>query len=138
MSTGFNAGLDSSDTVLSYGVETVWGTLPTVAFQAVRMTAEGFSESKTRGRPAEIKADGQAAHAITQSVESTGSLNFAFSFFTYDDLLEGWVNGTWGAELAIDAITTDVTVTDDVESSGNAGFTSTLTDKFNTHIIIST
>lgn len=101
MTTGYNAGLDSSDVVVSYAKEATWGTMPAVQFQAVRLTGEGFSEKKSRSRPAEIRATGDAAHAVTTQVEASGSLNFALSAGTYDGFLESLLNGTF----------TDVTVT---------------------------
>lgn len=95
MSTGFNAGIDSSNVVVSYAEEAVWATDPAIAFQEVRLTGEGFSSTKSRTRPNEIRSDGQASHAITTQVEASGTLNFALSVGTYDDLLEGLLNGTW-------------------------------------------
>jgi len=106
MSTGFNAGLDSSDTVVRYGEEVVWDTVPAIAFQEVRLTGESFSEQKTRTRPEEIKADGFVSHALTTQVQATGGLNFALSFGTYDDLLGGLLNGTFSADLAIQSVVT--------------------------------
>ena len=106
MSTGFNAGLDSSDTVVRYGEEVTWDTVPAVAFQNVRTTGESFSEQKTRTRPEEIKADGFVSHALTTQVQATGGLNFALSFGTYDDLLGGLLNGSFSADLAIQSVVT--------------------------------
>ncbi len=133
MSTAFNAGIDSSDVVVRYGEESIWDADPSIVFTEVRLTGESFSEQKTRTRPEEIKADGFAAHALTTQVQATGGLNFALSFGTYDDLLEGLLNGDFTTALTIDAITTDVTVdaTLAVSTGSGIGFTSTLTDKFN-------
>ena len=138
MSTAFNAGIDSSDVVVRYGEEVVWngpsgdGTPPAIAFTEVRLTGESFAEQKTRTRPEEIKADGFVSHALTTQVQATGGLNFALSFGTYDDLLEGLLNGDFTTALTIDAITTDVTVdaTLAVSSGSGIGFTSTFSGKF--------
>lgn len=129
MSTGFNAGTDSSDVIVRYGEEVIWDTLPAIAFTEVRLTGESFSEQKTRTRPEEIKSDGFVAHALTTQVVATGGLNFALSFGTYDDLLEGLLNGDFTADLTIDAITTDV-VTDLTLAGGGIGFSSTFSGKF--------
>ena len=131
MSTNFNAGIDSSNVVMRYGEEAIWDAVPAIAFTEVRLTGESFSEQKTRTRPEEIKADGFVSHALTTQVQATGGLNFALSFGTYDDLLEGLLNGDFTADLAIDAITVDIVV-DATLAGGGIGFTSTLTDKFNT------
>lgn len=130
MSTGFNAGIDSSDVIVRYGEEVVWDSVPAIAFTEVRLTGESFSEQKTRTRPEEIKSDGFVSHALTTQVQATGGLNFALSFGTYDDLLEGLLNGDFTTDLTIDAITTDVTV-DASLGGGGIGFTSSFTDKFN-------
>lgn len=110
MSTGFNAGLDSSDVIVRYGEETVWDQVPSVAFQEVRLTGESFSEQKTRTRPEEIKADGFVSHALTTQVQATGGLNFALSFGTYDDLLGGLLNSTFADDLAIQSVVTTGTI----------------------------
>ena len=129
MSTDFNAGIDSSDVVVRYGEESVWDADPSIVFTEVRLTGESFSEQKTRTRPEEIKADGFVSHALTTQVQATGGLNFALSFATYDDLLEGLLNGNFTSDLALDAITTDVVV-DATLAGGGIGFTSTLSGKF--------
>lgn len=129
MSTGYNAGIDSSDVLLSYGEESVWGVLPAVAFKAVRMTGEGFSEQKTRARPEEIRTDGFMSHAITTQVAATGSLNLAFSYGTYDDLLAGALNGTWTTPLTIDGVAGDIS-SSPTANGGIPGFTSTASGKF--------
>jgi len=129
VSTDFNAGIDSSDVVVRYGEEVTWNAVPAIAFTEVRLTGESFSEQKTRTRPEEIKADGFVAHALTTQVQATGGLNFALSFSTYDDLLEGLLNGDFTTDLTIDAITVDTSVSLTL-AGGGVGFTSTLSGKF--------
>ena len=121
MSTGFNAGLDSSDTIVRYGEEVVWDAVPAIAFQEVRLTGESFSEQKTRTRPEEIKADGFVSHALTTQVAATGGLNFALSFGTYDDLLGGLLNSTFAADLAINSVVTTGVIT--VHTTGGTPLT---------------
>jgi hypothetical protein len=116
MSTGFNAGLDSSDVIVRYGEEVTWDTVPAIAFQEVRLTGESFSEQKTRTRPEEIKADGFVSHALTTQVQATGGLNFALSFGTYDDLLGGLLNSSFSTPLAIQSVATTGVIT--VHESG--------------------
>lgn len=129
MSTNFNAGLDSSDVVMSYGEEVAWGELPAVQFKQIRMTGEGFREQKTRARPEEIQPKGYVEHAITQSVAAEGSLNFAFSYRTYDDMLAGLLNGTWQTPLAINSAGNDIEASTSL-SGGAHGFTSSTASKF--------
>jgi hypothetical protein len=125
VSTGFNAGIDSSDTIVRYGEEVVWDTVPAIAFQEVRLTGESFSEQKTRTRPEEIKADGFVSHALTTQVQATGGLNFALSFGTYDDLLGGLLNSSFTSELGISSTTTDISVDLALANLTGVGFTST-------------
>src|SRR5690625_2503465 len=129
MSTNFNAGLDSSDVVMSYGEEVAWGELPNVQFKQIRMTGEGFREQKTRARPEEIQPRGYVEHAITQAVAAEGSLNFAFSYRTYDDMLAGLLNGTWQTPLAINSAANDIEVSTTL-SGGGQGFTTATAGKF--------
>ena len=90
--TDFNAGIDTSDVEVTFAKETKYGTSPTAGYKRLRLTSEGFSEEKTRARPAEIRADGQAVQAITTQVAASGSLGVAYSAKTYDDLLLGMIN----------------------------------------------
>lgn len=109
--TGYNAGIDSSDVTVSFIKETAWNAVPTTpTFQYVRMTGEGLSETKTRVRPGEIRSTGDAAHAVTTQVEASGNLNFAFSYATYDEFLEGLVNGTMATDLAIVSVVTSAVI----------------------------
>lgn len=111
MSTGFNAGIDSSDVIVRYGEEVTWNTVPAVAFQEIRLTGESLSEQKTRTRPEEIKADGFVSHALTTQVQASGGINFALSYGTYDDLLAGLLNSTFSADLAITSVATTAIIT---------------------------
>lgn len=95
--TGYQAALDTNDLIMGYGKESAWGTKPTIGFQDIRLDGEGFSSSKSRTRPAEINAAGQASASITTKIESTGSLNFSASAGTFNDLLASSVGGEWSA-----------------------------------------
>ena len=132
MSTGYNAGLDSSDVIVRYGEEVVWDTVPAIAFQEVRLTGESFSEQKTRSRPEEIKADGFVSHALTTQVQATGGLNFALSFGTYDDLLGGLLNSSFTTPLAIVSIATTaiITATTTLANLTGPGFSTNSTTLF--------
>lgn len=111
MSTGFNAGIDSSDVIVRYGEEVVWDTVPAIAFQEIRLTGESLSEQKTRTRPEEIKADGFVSHALTTQVQASGGINFALSYGTYDDLLASLLNSTFSSDVAIQSVATTGIIT---------------------------
>src|SRR6188768_601425 len=95
MSTNYSVAIDTSDIVVSYGEEVVWGTLPAVAFKALRITGESLSENKQRSRPLEINPSGVVSHAITTQVGVEGSLNFALSADTFDDFIAGSLNSVF-------------------------------------------
>ena len=61
--------------------------------QKLRLTSEGFTEAKTRTRPDEIRADGQASQARTTQVSASGTLSGGLSAGTYDDFIRAMVNG---------------------------------------------
>ena len=111
MSTGFNAGIDSSDVIVRYGEEVTWNTVPAIAFQEIRLTGESLSEQKTRTRPEEIKADGFVAAALTTQVQASGGINFALSYGTYDDLMASLLNGTFSAALTVQSVATTGIIT---------------------------
>lgn len=103
--TGYAAAIDTGDIVMSYGPEAVWGTKPAVAFQQIRLDSEGFSSTRSRTRPNEIDANGQASAAITTKEESTGSLNFSVSAGTHNALIASSLGSTFGTPVAISGTT---------------------------------
>jgi hypothetical protein len=109
--TDYAAAIDSNDLIMSYGPESVWGTLPAVAFQDIRLDSEGFSSNKSRIRPNEINPDGQASAAITTRQESPGSLNFSVSAGTHNELVASSIGGVFTTPLAISAATIAATAT---------------------------
>lgn len=99
--TGFQAGVESNDTQLSYAQEVVYGVLPAVQFQALRYTGETLAGTKQRSRPGEILSTGEVAAAVTQSESAGGNINFALSWATFDDLLAGALNADWPVSLVV-------------------------------------
>lgn len=126
MTTGYNAGLDSSDIKISFATEAVWSTIPAVVFTQLRITAEDFTSEKTRTRPLEINPSGYAQHAITTQVAAKGSINFGLSFQTFDEFIKGALNvANFSHFLTINEIAADISAA----ATGNK-FTSTLSGKF--------
>lgn len=126
MTTGFNAGLDSSDIKISFATEAVWSVIPAVVFAQLRITAEDFTSEKTRLRPLEINPSGYAQHSITTQVSAKGSINFGLSFQTFDEFIKGSLNvANFSHFLTINEIAADISAA----ATGNK-FTSTLSGKF--------
>lgn len=123
--SNYQAGVETSEVVMSYGAEAQWGVLPEVAFQALRFMSEGFQSQKQRTRPAEVNPNAQASAAVTQSVSVQGSLNCALSYGTYDDLLASLMMGSWGSAVTINGVSDDISF---VAATGK--ITSTSSGKF--------
>lgn len=101
--SAYQAAADSNDLEMSYAPEVTWGTVPNANFQKFRVNSEGFSETRNRTRPPEIRSDGQAAAAVTQDVNSSGNIAFGVSFGNVDALWAGAFNGVWSTPLNISA-----------------------------------
>ena len=99
--TNYQAGIETSDVVLSYAQEASYGVAPAVAFQAVRLTGETLAGTKQRTRPGEILTTNEVAAAVTQQESAAGNINFALSYGTYDDLLAGSLGADWTAGAPI-------------------------------------
>jgi hypothetical protein len=92
MSTAYSKAIDTSDVVLAFAEEAVWGTAPSSAYatgatnkwQQMRLTGESIAESKQRTRPQEINSTGVVSAAITTQVQADGGVNFALSASTLD------------------------------------------------------
>jgi len=136
MTASYNAGFDTSDAKVAFIAEATWNVTPTTpTFKYIRLTGEGLTSSKTRARPGEIRATGDASHAITQQEVADGNLSFAFSYGTYDEFLAALVNGVWTTPLAIDDISNDISASVTLGAGSGVGFDSTLTDKFNDVVV---
>ncbi len=125
MTTGYNAGLDTSDVKISYATESSWATIPAAVFQQLRITAEDFMAEKTRTRPLEINPLGYAQHAITTQESAKGSINFGLSYGTFDDFIAGALNSQWSTPLELQGVAGDITITE-----GTNVLSSTTTGKF--------
>jgi hypothetical protein len=126
--TGYQAGIATNDTSISYGVETVWGTLPAVQFQALRITSETLSGTKTRQRPTEINSTRESTASVTTQEAAGGDINFALSYGTYDDFLSVVLGNDWQTLQSIAGIAGDITLTNLTASS--ATLSSTLSTKY--------
>lgn len=124
---GGQAAVETSDVILSYGVETNWGVKPAGNLKALRITGESLTGQKQRNRPSEITRVRQVAKSVTQQKSAQGGFNFALSFDTFNDPLAALLGNTWTAPLAIDGVGGDITAV----AAGNK-LTSTTANKFNT------
>jgi hypothetical protein len=124
--TGYQAGVETNSTQISYAVETVWGDPPASApLQAIRYTSETLSLNKTRSRPSEITGLREASQGVTTQQQATGTISYALSFGTFDDLIACCFQNDWSAPVAVAGIGGDITIT-----AGTNVLSSTLSTKF--------
>lgn len=109
--TGYQAGIETTETQLSYLAESVWGTTPSAAFAALRTTGSSLQGSKSRTRPNEITGSRRVSSSITQQEQASGSINFNLSYGTYDDFFAGALGNDWTAAQTIAGVAGDITVT---------------------------
>jgi hypothetical protein len=117
--TSYQAGLDSSQTGMSYAPETVWATLPATTFQGMRTLSETMKHTKTRTRPAEIRGDRQSAPALTTQENASGNVVFPVFYSTtspaaaspFDDFISCLVGGDWATPVTIAGVGADVVAT---------------------------
>ncbi|MBC9178568.1 phage tail tube protein [Pseudoroseomonas ludipueritiae] len=119
------AAVETTDVLLSYGVETNWGQKPAGNLKMLRITGESLTGQKQRNRPSEITRVRQVAKSVTQQKSAQGGFNFALSFDTFNDIFAALLGSTWTAPLAIDGVGGDITAV----AAGNK-LTSTTANKF--------
>jgi hypothetical protein len=123
--TGYQAGIETTETTFSYVPEATWGTAPNSAFTALRITSESLSGSKARTRPNEITGSRRVSPSVTQSEQASGSINFNLSYGTFDDFFAGALGGDWTTAQIIAGVSGDITVT-----TGTNVLSSTTSNKF--------
>ena len=123
--TGYQAGFETTQTQISYGIESAWGTLPATTFQAVRYMSESLAGSKQRDRPSEVPLVAEMIAAVTTKVQAGGGVKFALSYGTFDDWLSGALNNDWQANQQIAGVAADITIT-----NGTSVLSSTTSNKF--------
>ncbi len=121
--TGYQAGVETNNTQISYAPEAVWGTLPASAFQAIRYLRETLGGTKTRQRPQEINQTREASAAITTQQAASGAIDFALSFGTFDDLFSAALGSDWQTPVALAGAAGDISLTNVSSTSATLGST---------------
>lgn len=121
--SGYQAAVETNQTQLSYGVEATWNTAPATTFQALRIISESLSGSKTRNRPSEILSTREVSAAVTTAESASGTINYALSWQTVDDLISSCLGNDWQAAQTIAGAAADITITTgtNILSSSTAG-----------------
>lgn len=98
--SGYQAGAQANDVVVSHALEAVYGVVPTGFYQADRLSGENFRKQKTRSRPDELTTFGESSRAVTTQESVSGTLSGALSTTTYDDLIAGTMLNDWTAAFS--------------------------------------
>lgn len=96
--TGYFAGIPTSDVEISYAPETTWGTAPLSGFKAIRLTSESLAGQKTRARPDEINTSRSASKPVTTQFTAGGNVSGALSYGTYDDWFASLFCSAWNTD----------------------------------------
>lgn len=116
MTTAYQAGLETTNTQLSYANESVWATLPSSTFQAARIMSESLKHVKTRTRPPEIRGDRQAGAPVTTQESASGSIvlpvyaSSGASASPFEDFLSSTMGANWSAVATIAGAAGDITL----------------------------
>jgi len=97
---GYQAGAQSNDTAIAYGLEQNYGVQATGTFQSTRFTGENFRPQETTQRPDEINADIEASQEVVTQTTTSGTLSGALSYGTYDDMLAAVLGADWNSNTA--------------------------------------
>ena len=99
--TGYQAALESTNTSLSFAMETAWTTAPASQYQAVRILSETLSHKKTRVRPPEARGDRQSAPAITTQEVAGGNIVLPVYFGDVGKAngFEDWMSALLGGDF---------------------------------------
>jgi len=125
--TGYKAALETNASQISYGVESVWGTAAG-QFQAIRYVSSTLAGARTTQRPSEITGTREAAQEVTTQITAGGTINYAFSATTFDEVVFANVlQNDWGSTLTINGSSADITLT---ASSGMITLSSSTPGKF--------
>nr|WP_314074426.1 phage tail tube protein [uncultured Roseococcus sp.] len=128
--TGASAGAETTDVLLSCGLETVWGEPPATPLKDLRITGESLVGQKQRARFNEIQKKRQVSPSVTQQEAASGAINFNLSYGTFDDLFGAVLGNDWTTALAIDGAAADISTA----ATGNK-LTSTTTGKFTSIVV---
>ena len=86
---------DANRVQLSYMAETTWGTTPSAALQAIRITSESLGFNIENIISNELDYTRMVGDLIQTGAENSGGIDFELSYGTFDDLLEGAMMGSW-------------------------------------------
>lgn len=128
--TAYQAALESTNTSLSYAMESAWTTAPASTFQSVRLISESLSHKKTRIRPPEVRGDRQAGAALTSQETAAGTVVMPVYYTdpTRSNGFEDWMMALVGGDMQ--GPNTVVGIAGDIALTAAGALTSTTANKF--------
>jgi len=92
---------DSSRAQVRYSEESTFGTTPATAMQNIRVTSESLNYNINKTPSNEIQEDRQVRDLIATDASSDGALEIELSYGNTDAFIEGALQSTFAADLAI-------------------------------------
>lgn len=90
----------------AYVAESVFGTTPaTPSFKTFRVTGGGLRTTKATGTSDERQADRNVRDEFLLGKDVTGTYNFELTYGTFDDFLEGALQGVWASNVLKNGVT---------------------------------
>lgn len=97
---------DSSQTRLASIAEVTAGITPTSpVFKVIRYTGESLKASQQYVSSNEIRADRNVSDITNVGGSGAGAVNMEMTYGTFDDWLEGVMNGTWSTNVLKNGVT---------------------------------
>lgn len=106
MTTGTRVGASTNEVRLAMIAETAWGTTPTSpTFDTVRLTSESLQPNKETVDSSEIRADRNLSETMMVGQGAEGSIDFEWSYGTFDDLLAAALFSNWSTDELVNGVT---------------------------------
>lgn len=128
--SAYQAALESTNTELSYAMESAWATLPATPFQSMRVLSDSLAHKKTRTMPGEVRGDRQTPAGLTTNETASGSIVFPTYFSSdgrsspFEDFLTSSLGGDWQPITKITGIGGDIAL------GADGGLSSPTANKF--------
>src|SRR5690554_4597229 len=105
MTTSTRVGASTNEVRLAMIAETAWGETPTTpTFDTVRLTSESFQPSKETVDSSEIRSDRNLAETMMVGQGAEGSIDFEWSYGTFDDLLAAALFSDWSNDELVNGV----------------------------------
>lgn len=98
---GYAAGEQTNTTPIDYAQEATYGQPPATDYQRLRHTGESLAPQDSTSTPDEINDLAEDGETVLTGRTTSGSINGALSYGTYDDFLAGILTADWTAPFVL-------------------------------------